>query len=258
MLEPLGFGFDHNQHSLRIVTVLENNYPDFPGLNLTAETLHCLRKHETPWESETATMPHSASLEAQIVNLADEISYYAHDVDDGLRADIVTLKEFFALDIGQMVQKLMDERYPKLTADSPAFRPQLVRSLTHILITDITNHTEQLLQEHRVQTLQDVYASSRPLARYSPDIERATDQLREYLYGHFYHHPSVRAHMEEGIDLIQELFARYHEQPKLLPSNVQKRVDQPDPLPIVIKDYIAGMTDTFLKDTVLGLRKRLV
>ncbi len=258
MLRPLGFRFDHNQHSLRIVTVLEDNYPDFPGLNLTKETLACLRKHETPWEMEGAPLPHESSLEAQVVNLADEISYNAHDIDDGLRSGLVTYKKLNQLEMGKRVLTLLSSRYPQLKETDRAYQPQYVRSVIHILITDIAAATHERLRTLNIKTLTDVYKHPKPLAHYSDAIDQAMDELRQYLFAEFYMHPDVRKHMDEGKLLIQELFTRFYDHPDWLPASKQALISEANDKAIVIKDYIAGMTDVYLKESVLTLRKRLI
>lgn len=258
MLEPLGYSFDHNQHSVRIVTELEDNYPDFPGLNLTSETLACLRKHETPWEMEGAAIPHASSLEAQVVNLADEIAYNAHDIDDGLRSGLISLDALLELELGQRAQATILNRYPTLTSTHRAYQAQFVRSIIHLLITDISAATHQRLRERNVQSLADVYKHPKPIADYSAVILDATDELRQYLFANFYSHPDVRRFTDEGVQLIQELFTRFYDHPDWLPEHKQSLITSDFPKALVIRDYIAGMTDTFLKKTVLDLRQRLV
>lgn len=258
MLEPLGFSFDHNQHSLRLVTELEDNYPDFPGLNLTKETLACLRKHETPWELAQAPLPHEASLEAQIVNLADETAYNAHDIDDGLRSGLITLDDLGRLDMGQRVQTLLASRYPNLTPQHRAYQPQYVRSVIHLLITDISAATHERLRALGVLTLGDVYRHDKPIAHYSDALDAAMTELRQYLYANFYSHPSVRQYTLEGRNMIQELFTQFFDHPDWLPTERQALINEHNPKALVIRDYIAGMTDVFLQKTVLTLRKRLI
>ncbi len=258
MLEPLGFSFDHNKHSLRIVTELENNYPDFPGLNLAAETLACLRKHETPWEMEGASLPHQSSLEAQIVNVADEIAYSAHDIDDGLRSGLVTLDRLANLEIGRRVLAVLQSRYPNLTPSHHAYQAQYVRTVIHVFITDIASATHAQLRALSVQSLADVYRHDKPIADYSPVMLEASTELRNYLYANFYQHPDVVKRTREGVEQIRELFSQFFDHPDWLPLDYQAQIDNQAPKALVIKDYIAGMTDTYLKETVVNLRQRLV
>ena len=254
LLQPFGQSFDHNQHSMRIVTLLENSYPDFPGLNLTTESLNCLRKHETPWEWPEAPMPHGASLEAQVVNVSDEIAYHSHDIDDGVRSGLIKLDELEALKIGSMVMLVLRERYPHLTKGDPTYKAQFIRSLIHFLIVDITETTENNLKLHRIKTLDDVYHFNQPLVSYSEQAEEATNELRQYLFANFYTSPAIRAYTSAGQQAIRELFGLYINNTSLLPISIQNHIGHPDPKEIVIKDYIAGMTDHFVMDTLKKLQ----
>lgn len=258
MLQPLGFHFDHNQQSVRIVTHLEQNYPNFNGLNLTEETLAALRKHEVPWEDSSAPLPHHSHLEAQVVNRADEIAYYSHDVDDGIRANLVNQQAFFQLAIGKKVQSIISERYPTLSESHPSFHPQIQRALVHVLISDLVATTRKNIEKHTIHTLEDIYRLNFAIVDFSDEMEEAAQELRGYLFEHFYLSPTVKKYTEEGKELLQELFTKFHGNPELLPQKQQDLIGNPDPKEIVIKDYIAGMTDTFAKRTVMKLRQRLI
>jgi len=258
MMQEFGLEFDHNEHSYRIVTELEQNYPDFPGLNLTAETRAAIQKHHVPWEMDSAKPPHKASLEAQLVNLADEIAYYSHDIDDGLRSNILKVDELLQLEIGQLALEVIRYRYTKLDKNSPVFQPQLVRSVLHLLSKDITEYTASRISSLNISSLDDIYALNKPVANYSPAIQEATLELRKYLYKNFYHSQEVSAFTHEGKQLLKELFTRLYDEPRLLPEDQQALIDNPQPKAIVIKDYIAGMTDNFATDLVKSLRKKLI
>jgi dGTPase len=258
LLEPLGYSFDHNEHSFRIVTKLEKAYPDFDGLNLTQETLAAIQKHHVPWEQEDASLPHKASLEAQIVNLADEIAYYSHDIDDGLRAGILNLEELHKLTIGQMSREIIARRYGDLPEDSYVYRPQLVRSVVHLLVTDIIENTRAMIAKEKIESTLDIYDKAMPIANYSAGMDDATQELRSFLYKNFYHSKPVRKHTDEGRELLKELFTRLYEEPRHLPQRRQKMIESGEPKAIVVKDYIAGMTDNFAKEIVTKLRKRLI
>ncbi len=258
MLKPLGFHFDHNQQSVRIVTTLEQNYPNFPGLNLAEETLAALKKHEVPWEDASATLPHQSHLEAQVVNRADEIAYYSHDVDDGIRAGLINPDAFFQLAIGKKVLAIIQERYPELTKEHASFVPQIQRALVHVFIADLIETTRVNLKKHKIKTLADIYALDFALVDFSDELEQAALELREYLFQHFYLSPKVKKFTEEGKELLQELFTKFHENPELLPKKQQELISEDSPKEVIIKDYIAGMTDQFAKRTVMSLRKRLI
>ncbi len=258
MMQEFNLAFDHNEHSYRIVTELEQSYPDFPGLNLTQETRAAIQKHHVPWEMKSATTPHQASLEAQLVNLADEIAYYSHDIDDGLRSTILKIDDLLQLEIGQLALEVIRNRYTKLEKDSPFFQAQLVRSVLHLLSKDITENTSSRITALNIQTVDDIYTLDKPVANYSPAIEEATLELRKYLYKNFYHSQEVSKFTHEGKQLLKELFARLYEEPRHLPEDQQKLIDNTVSKAIVIKDYIAGMTDNFAIDLVKSLRNKLI
>jgi len=258
LLKPLGYHFDHNQQSLRIVSKLEQNYPDFQGLNLTEETLAALRKHEVPWEDNSAPLPHSANLEAQVVNRADEIAYYSHDIDDGIRANLINIEELFTLTIGKKIKALLETRYPELTKKHPSYHPQIQRSLVHLLISDLVETTQENIKKYKIKTLEDVYRLDFPIVDFSDEIEKNTIELREYLFNTFYLSPVVKKYTEEGKELLKELFTRFHENTDLLPKKQQELITNPEPKEVVIKDYLAGMTDQFAKRTLMKLKQRLV
>jgi dGTPase len=258
ILKPWGYEFDHNKHGFRIVTELEHSYPDFPGLNLTKETLAAIQKHNVPWEDDSATLPHHASLEGQIVNLADEISYYSHDIDDGLRAEILNIDDLQQLEIGQLASEVLRKRYPKLKKSHESYNAQFVRSVMHVLMKDIFEETEKRLAEFEIETIQDIYALAEPIAQYSSRIEKVTQELRSYLYENFYHSEIVLKHTMEGHELLKELFTRLFDEPKLLPKRQRDKINKETPKAIVIKDYVAGMTDNYARDMVMQLRKKLI
>ena len=256
MLKPLGFNFDHNQQSLRIVTKLEQNYPDFNGLNLAEETLAALRKHEVPWEDTSAPLPHQAHLEAQVVNRADEISYYSHDVDDGIRADLINPDALFSLEIGRQIKFLLNSRYPNLSESHESFHPQIQRALVHILISDLIKTTEENIKQNNIKGLEDIFRLDFAIINFSDNILQATEELRSYLFKNFYLSKTVKTFTQEGKELLQELFTKFHDNPELLPKKQQDLINNPEPKEIIIKDYIAGMTDQFAKCSVMKLRKR--
>lgn len=259
IITPLGYKFDHNKHGYRIVTKLERNYPDFPGLNLTEETLTALQKHETPWGNNGETkLPHKFHLEAQVIDLADEIAYYSHDIDDALRAGFLTFDDFYQVKIGAKVRELIKTRYPNIDENNLAYQPQIIRSVIHILISDIINHTKERLEAFNINTLDKVYALNIPIVTHSDEIAAMKKELKETLFAKFYHSDTVLKHTEEGKDLLKELYTRLHDSPQLMPEKTRSLIDNPDPLAIVVKDYIAGMTDPFAKDLVLRLRQSLI
>ena len=233
MMQLHGFTFEHNLQSLRIVTLLEQRSKLYPGLNVNREILEGLMKHRTAFDvAHDAAMTRSPSLEAQIVNLADEIAYTAHDVEDGLRSGILTQEELSAI-------PLFDHAYRRSRERGTDVRGSII----HLLVMDAYAASEHQLHDEKIQALSTVYTASEELIVFSDDMRSMLDTLREYLYEHFYRSDAVLAYSEKGQHIIRTLFEHYekHSPEKIL--ELQRRTGST--LPEAIKDYIAGMTDAF-------------
>ena len=231
-MEKCGGTFEHNMQSLRIVTLLEERTTRHPGLNLNREVLEGLMKHRTAYDVAHGDVPRSPSLEAQIVNLADEIAYTAHDVDDGLRAGLLTHEELLTI-------PLYDEAFAKTRTGGTEVRGTLI----HLLVMDAYSETERRLKLHGIASLKEVYGASDDLVAFSDEMATKLSALRAFLHGQFYSSKEVRKFSEEGMRIIRTLFQRYSKQPPEKVLDLQKRMGSP--LPDAIKDYIAGMTDSY-------------
>jgi dGTPase len=246
-------GFEHNSQSLRVVDCLEARYPDFPGLNLTYETRAGIVRHSTVYDKVPAEVlkDFSAdlqpSLEAQIVSLADEIAYNCHDIEDGLRSGFFDEHDLSDLGIWQDVSRLLQERYPNLDRDT--FRYQATRSLIDTLIRNLLANTEENLSEERFQSPRDVATAERPVASFSPEMQRWKEELNHFLHSRFYTHHKIMRMQYKADRLLKDLFHEYVKRPSQLPPGVQKRLhEEEDPHERIICDYIAGMTDRYALD----------
>jgi dGTPase len=218
-----GLNYEHNEQSLRIVTLLEERTKRYPGLNLNREVLEGLRKHETPFDSpfdlaQTRSL-RRASLEAQLVNLADEIAYTAHDTDDGLRADLFSLDHLLHI-------PLIAEAAERAAEGKTEVRGQLI----HLLIADAYEETERRLERS-------------PIASFSQEMHGKLESLRTFLWEHLYNAEAVLEHAEHGKSIVRLLFRSYEASPPDKVRALQKKTGST--LPEAIKDYIAGMTDSF-------------
>lgn len=231
-MERHGMTFEHNVQSLRIVTLLEERTTKYLGLNLNREVLEGLMKHRTAYDAAHGELPRSPSLEAQIVNLADEIAYTAHDVDDGLRAGLLTHEELLTI-------PLYDEAFAKTRAGGTEVRGTLI----HLLVTDAYAETERRRTQHGIKTLDSVYGASDDLVSFSGTTMTKLSALRAFLHERFYRSKEVREYSEEGMRIIRTLFRLYEEHPPEKVIAVQKKTGSQ--LPEAIKDYIAGMTDQY-------------
>ena len=237
-------GFDHNRQSLRIVTELERRYPDFPGLNLTWEVREGIVKHETEYDVADAAgyePQKRGHLEAQISNLADELAFTAHDLDDGLRSELISpellegvaLWELLRQSIGWLGGQLDD-----LT------RHRLIRRLIGLEVSGLLEATSARIEAANVRSVEDLQNLDYNLVRYSDDFVVLNQQLKDFLYSNMYQHFRVVRMQSKAERIVEDLFKSYVEKPEILPPETQARARQFE-LYRPICDYLAGMTDRF-------------
>jgi dGTPase len=242
-------GFDHNSHSLRHVEVLEERYADFEGLNLTYEVREGIVKHSTRYDRPRVAdfCPDEAPLlEAQIVDFADEVAYNCHDVDDGIQSGLLTLEDLAGLDLWERHFEAAKAAHP--TANFSILRYQAVRRLLDFLVRDLISNIEANVAHHGVETVADVRAVKPRLAEFSPDTKLAVALLKARLMKRLYQHQRVRRMGAKARRVMTGLFEAYMDDPHQLPEHVVARAADERPMPRVIADYIAGMTDRFALD----------
>ncbi len=237
-------GFDHNRQSLRIVTELEQRYPEFPGLNLTWEVREGMVKHESEYDIADARDydPHlRGNLETQIANVADELAYTTHDLDDGLRSGMLTPSMLEGLALWEILRAAFQWRGSEL---SDLERHRMIRHLIGLLVTDIVHATDRRLKEHAVQSPLDIQKLNTNVIGYTEDTQRHNRELKDFLYKNLYSHYRVLRMAAKAERIIADLFTAYASKPAILPAGVQNLVDKHG-LERTICDYIAGMTDRF-------------
>ncbi len=249
-------GFEHNLQSLRVVDVLEERYAEFPGLNLTFETRegilkHCSLKNATQLGElgQRFLEKRQPSLEAQLANLADEIAYNNHDVDDGLRSGLLSVEELG--DIALFADRYRDvqRRYPQL-APRRKIHETIRRMINHV-VTDLIETSQRQLAAAGVASIEAVRNHPGPLIGYSPEVAEQTRALKRFLRQRLYAHYRVRRASAKSVRIVRELFAAFHDDPRLLPHQDQERLqatgaqDDPHTRARIIADYIAGMTDRY-------------
>lgn len=239
MMELYGSRFEHNEQSFRVVDQLEVKNDQYPGLNLSFEVLDGLLKHRTRYDRPEAFDHFMPSLEAQVVNIADEIAYQSHDIDDGLRSGIINLEGLMKLQICQ--QAVQNLPSPK---NLTVYRHYLLSSIMSLLVNDLAQTTEEKLQSKGIQNLEQIYQDPQQLAQFSDPMQKMGGELKDYLYQNFYNAPEVMKYNEQGKVIITKLFQSFYSDPIKLPSKYQKQLDQEEKH-VVVKDYIAGMTDGF-------------
>jgi dGTPase len=250
---PDAGGFDHNGHTLRVVTCLENPYPGFDGLNLSWEALEGLAKHNGPVAAPGWAMAEAdaqfplgldswPSLEAQLAAIADDIAYDNHDIDDGLRAGILGLEELLDLPFVGRLWHAIEQRHPGL--DPVRKIKALVRDGIGTMVGDVLAETGRRVREAGVNTIEDVRGFGSALAGFSADLAAEERQLKRFLYDRLYNSPALTPVRHEAQRVISGLAMHYLENPEALPSGWQ-RGDGELSRQRAIADYIAGMTDRF-------------
>ncbi|HID62437.1 MAG TPA: deoxyguanosinetriphosphate triphosphohydrolase [Anaerolineae bacterium] len=237
-------GFDHNHQSLRIVEKLEERYPGFRGLNLTWETREGIIKHKTEYDKGSAPSYEPgkrATLEGQIVNVADEIAYNTHDLDDGLRAGLIHPTDLMGL---AFWDELIDELGEDVHRFTDMSRHRIIRRLITREVTDVINETNRRLEEHSFQSVQEIRDWPTGVVGFSAERTALNRELKDFLMANLYRHYRVRRMAAKAERFITELFEAYVKEPTQLPHTTQVRLQEED-LHRVVCDYIAGMTDRY-------------
>ncbi|NDC82832.1 hypothetical protein EB093_04115 [bacterium] len=242
-MAPFG-GFEHNLQSRRIVDELEIKYPLFPGLNLSIEIRDGLMKHSTPGDHCQNSTRVMTSIEAQICNIADEIAYNNHDIDDGLRSTLLNENDITQnITLWREAKKRIKSEYASL--NDIELKYLINSNLISRQVSDVVNSTTALITETGIQTLQDLQNLDRPVVRFSSDMAILNKEMRHYLFNQFYTHPTVYRMNRKGQEIINSLFNAFTSDEKLLPLEYQDRITKGKIKERVVADYIAGMTDTF-------------
>lgn len=236
-------GFDHNRQSVRVVELLETPYPDFPGLNLTFEVREGLRKHERPYSFVTREKYHCPSLEAQVADLADEITYYSHDLDDALDFEILTPAQLEENEVWRNNHRAVLARYTAVR--EPELHKLIIRHIIDHEVHDVVATSVNSIAESGVQSADDVRRQRRPLVRYSNELAEANQALRKFLYQNVYYHPRVAEVNRSACEMLRRVFERYLADPDQLGEGATRRVEK-EGLARTVCDYIAGMTDRYL------------
>ncbi len=236
-----GSSFEHNEQSVRIVTVLEVHSPLTQGLNLNQEILEGLRKHREAYIDPPVPFPRNLSLEAQVINKADEVAYYGHDCDDGVHAKLFSLDDL-----------LSTVPLAREAAEHAQMRGTSLRgAIIHLLVTDLYAESLRLLAQHGIHSLADCYHAAVPLIEFSSPMIEQTRTLRDFLHHRMYEHPRVTEPSGEGQRIIRLLCDALYASPSPPVLALQSRTNSS--LPEAVKDYVAGMTDTFARSLSASL-----
>ena len=249
-------GFEHNLQSLRVVDVLEERYAEFPGLNLTFETREGILKHCSPKNAATLgelgqrfLQKKQPGLEAQLVNIADEIAYNNHDVDDGLRSGLITVEQLRSVALFAEQYDEVRQRYPALAERRAIY--ETVRRMINRVATDLIENSRRLLQQSGVQGIEDVRQHPTSLIAFTVETRERSAELKRFLRRNLYAHEQVTRMMNESVKVVHELFMAFMQEPRLLPPQYQDKWHEPENAEDaarrarIVADYIAGMTDRY-------------
>jgi dGTPase len=238
-------GFEHNIQSYRILTELEQRFPGWSGLNLCYETLEGVIKHETRNDKSRYLAPYDPhsrpSLEAQLANLADELAYNVHDLDDGLRAGLLQAEQLRGLGLWEKAAQAVKWGGQNL---GEVDRHHIVREMIGLLVADVLAQTERNLQAHQVNSPAAIQALGENIVAYSPPMLGLVKEWKAFLFEHMYRHPRVVRMSRKAERFLGQLFEEYLREPAQLPHKTQAKIQEVG-LPRAVTDYLAGMTDRY-------------
>lgn len=231
-------GFEHNRQSLRVVEHLEMKYPEFNGLNLSWEVRHGLWTGIRGHDSGTG----QPSLEAQVADVADDIAYCCHDLDDALENQLLTAEDLEGIQLWKDVEAKINENYSRLEFDRK--RKFIIRGMINALVEDICRTSAQNLQDAHPENAADVLSQSRRLVGFSMPMLAKVQNLRDFLLERFYYHPEVSEVNQRACRILQELFTFYHKHSHLIGEKAALRIKK-DGIARAVCDYVSGMTDRY-------------
>ena len=246
IMRPFG-GFDHNLQALKVVDELEIKYPGFDGINLTWEVRSGLVKHRRDENGNSIlldgeVLPPSPSLEAQIADVADDLTYYGHDVDDGLDSGLITPEMLAPLRLWKLASRSATEK--GLSPNQELFAAYSVRCLIDAMVGDVIRTSAKALDKAALRSPEEACVLPGHLISFSPEFTVMTNELRDFLYHNLYFHPELAALNELSFSRMNGIFARYIAHPEEMGETAQSRIGRVG-LERAAADYIAGMTDRF-------------
>jgi dGTPase len=246
-------GFEHNIQGLRVVDILEKRYSQFSGLNLSWEVRESIAKHKLLSDDPNVIkfdLSKQPLLEAKIVDIADSIAYDNHDIDDSLKAGLITESGLEEVELWRYAREKVVEQYGSLTKDMENIHT--IKYLIDMEVTDLITHTQFMIEEMRIKTTDDVQTCKEGLVSFSPEISKKKLELQEFLQQNAYSHYRVVRMADKAKRFVEELFNAFIENPMQLPPEYQKWIEEAG-LYQGVCDYIAGMTDRFAQDEYLKL-----
>lgn len=257
-MQPYG-GFDHNAHTIKILTSLEHKYAEFNGLNLTWETLEGIAKHNGPLKNPPRELAEYnsrhdleldsyASGEAQVASLADDIAYNNHDIDDGVRAGLLSIAQLEEVEQIARIFAEVRAKYPDI--DEPRLTHEMIRRLINRMVTDLITQTRSNLKEYEIKSVDDIRGLGKPLVFFSDEMQKTNLALKKFLMKNMYRHYKVNRMASKAGRVVAELFEFFLAEPECLPDAWRDMTDGKGTkkTAAVVADFIAGMTDRFALD----------
>jgi len=242
-------GFEHNSQGLRVVDYLEERYPGFPGLNLTYEVREGIIKHSTPFDRPRPAVPFemkgSPLLEIQAVDIADEIAYDNHDLDDGITSGLIKEEDLHSIGLWREKDKEIKKRYPGIKGEVKKY--QIISSIINSQVTDLIARTESNIKRFKIKKPQDVFKIPERIVVMSKETQASRIPMREFLTEKLYKHYRVVRMSSKAHRFITSLFKIYIDKTEQLPPTTQARIKNEDKYRVIC-DYIAGMTDRYALD----------
>lgn len=250
-------GFDHNAQSIKLLTQLEQRYAAYDGLNLTWEVLEGIAKHNGPLTKNISSiiveynamhdldLTNYASIEAQIASLSDDIAYHGHDLEDAIRAELITIDDLLAIDFLADYILAVRNKYPGLHQNRLIY--ETIRFLNHYFVDNLLAMTRQNISYHNIITENDIRHMKSPIVEFSHEAAERLSLIKEFLFAKVYRHKKVTEMTVQSKVIIQKLFDLYMNSIKLLPSEwyvLAQKADEKN-CAIIVADYIAGMTDRY-------------
>jgi dGTPase len=263
-MQEYGDQFDHNLHALRTVEQFEHRYAEFPGLNLTFEVREGIVKHSRDYDAQgfpelaEYLLDQRPPLEAQLIDLTDEIAYSTADLDDGVEAKILTREQVRKkVPLFARLHAEVGQRYPA-AAEKLLFNETLKRVLDR-LVSDLITNSRKLIGESGVASVEDVRRYPQRLLAFSPEVDKERKQIKEFLYANVYYSPAQQRDKQQAEKVIAEMFAFFIKSPRDLPASYQEKT-RTEPLHRIVCDYIAGMTDSYIFEQhrrFCGMKKKV-
>ncbi len=254
IMRAYGLNFEHNEQSRRILEKLERVYPNFDGLNMSKEVLDGMLKHNPHHYETYSRFEHYPHLEAQVADAADEIAYINHDLDDGLRSGLLNFKQVAEFQLWQNAEQKAINQYGLTMSKNDEetmnrYRNRVISKMISGMIMDLQVNTQQIILSNNIDSIKKVKEFKGKLVTFSAEMSPQILEMRGFLLRNFYNHEKVSTQIKKGKRIIRALFNYFLSNQKEMPEIYQRLIEFGEKPQVVVKDYIAGMTDHYAEET---------